>query len=215
MNQYPWRGGESVTDVIRRNRDLLRAAGLIQPGPGCTPAEISAVERRIGRPLPPDVREFYLAARPAPFTAEDHPPIAVYQPQDPDVNWYRLAHDAPRPINIIKWDDPLDEWQSADGFPWGRTPFGDRLFWVRGHARHPDGCVLLTDHESSECPLPVVARSLAEYLARFCFLNGIDLISTPGERDKLPADHVRLFATEFVELNPQSRYWRQFTDERG
>lgn len=85
----------------------------------------------------------------------------------------------------------------------GGTPFFDRLFIVRGHTKIPDGSVVLTDHEST-CPMPMVARSLAEFLERLCYFEGTDLISVPGEREHLPLEKALLFAQEFAELNPDA-----------
>jgi hypothetical protein len=57
--------------------------------------------------------------------------------------------------------------------------------------------------------MPIVARSLAEYLGRICVFNGIDLVSVPGNREDLPLEQVVLFAREFAELNPEESEWSE------
>jgi hypothetical protein len=203
---YPWRDGRTVTEVIHANRDTLVRAGIIESGGGgCSAAEIDAVHQRVGRDLPADVRELYACARPRHPTATHFPGVALFAPgSEAEVRWYDLLGDAPQPIDLIKGGAPvgLDDFADAEGFMLGGTPYFDRLFWVRGHARLANGCVVLTDHED-DYALPVVARSLAEYLARLCFFGGVDLAAYPGARKDVPLDHALLFAREFVELNPR------------
>jgi hypothetical protein len=210
-NPYTWRDNRTVTQIIHDHRDLLTHVGIIEPGPGYTLAEFQAIQRRIRGPLPADVRELYAAARPR-QVGEDHwPSMGLFKPDSyDDVRWYDLLKERPHPIDLITGGElTFDELQDAQGLMLGGTPFFDRLFWIEGHNRHPDGCILLTNHEGDPA-MPVVARSLAEYLSRLCFFNGRELVSEPGARDDLPLDHAVVFAREFAELNPEESDWSEW-----
>jgi hypothetical protein len=209
---YPWRDGRTVREVIDANRGLLVKTGIIDPGDGYSAAEIRAVEQRIGKHLPSDVKELYAAARPRQVGLDPWPSIGLFKPDiDDDVRWYRLLDDQPHPIDLVAGGDlvGLEDFKRIEGLMLGGNPFFDRLFWVRGHSRIADGCIILTDHEN-DYPLPIVARSLAEYLARICFFGGTDLVTYPGQRDDFPLDDVMPFAREFAELNPDESDWSEW-----
>jgi hypothetical protein len=169
----------------------------------------------MGRPLPEELRDLYLCARPRTVGEEHWPSVAICTLDDPGLRWSRIVADAPAPVNLIIWEDPdpIDDWMDAEGVLFGANPFFDRLFWIKDHRRHPDGCILFTSHECDDLFMPMVARSLAEYISRLCFFKGEDLISSAGERATFPAEHFRLLAREFVELNPLSEAWREIAEE--
>jgi hypothetical protein len=211
---YPWRTARTVEQVINANRDLLIRTGIIEPGPGYSPAELRAIERRTHGPLPDEIKQLYAAARPRQVGADHWPSMGLFKPDgDIDVRWYHLLDDQPHPIDLIVRYKPsvpgFDNFKHAHGLMLAGNPFFDRLFWVRGHATMPDGCIMLTDHEGYP-PMPIVARSLSQYLARLCFFNGTDLITYPGQRGDFPLDHALLFAREFAELNPDESDWSEW-----
>jgi hypothetical protein len=61
---YPWRDGRTVTEVVAAHRSLLVSIGMIEKGPGHRHAELAAWQKRLGQPVPDEVIELYLAARP-------------------------------------------------------------------------------------------------------------------------------------------------------
>ncbi|MGA2497393.1 MAG: hypothetical protein ABSH20_06610 [Tepidisphaeraceae bacterium] len=206
---YPWRDGSSVTQIINANRKMLVRIGMIEEGSGYTERELKAWNARLKSPAPTEAIELYRAARARQVGEEHWPSMGLFTLEDKDVRWYDLVDERPHPIDIIWWrDQPVDPaiergWRKAQGFMLGGTPFFDKLFILRGHGRIPDGSILLTDHESSY-PMVIAARSLTEYMARLCYFAGTDLISFPGERDRLPHEKVMAFVREYVELNPES-----------
>ncbi len=212
---YPWRDGRTVTQVVKDHRELLVRIGMIEEGTGHTKPEIKKFEARLKEPAPPEVIELYRAARPRYMGEPNWPDVGLFTLTDEDLRWHELMEERPHPIDIIWWrDEPVEEhvkkqWSNAKGFKLGGTPYFDRLFVLRGHASVADGSILLTDHEG-DYAMVIVARSLPEYLARLCYFEGIDLISYPAERDKLPKEKVVQLAREYVELNPKSQeFWAE------
>jgi hypothetical protein len=213
---YPWRDRRTVTQVVNDHRDLLVRAGMIEEGPGHSAKEIQEFRAGQAEPAPPELIELYRAARPRQIGADHWPNIGLFTLSDEEPRWHALLEERPHPIDIIWWrDEPVPEdveaqWRTAKGFELGGTPFFDRLFILKGHASVPDGSILLTDHESDH-PMAIVARSLAEYLARFCHFDGLDLIAYPGECESYPREMVMTLAREYMELNPQSEedFWKE------
>ena len=206
---YPWRDGRTVRQVVEDDRELLVRLRMIEEGPGHSEREIESFNARLTERAPPEVIELYRAARTRQLELEEWENIGLFRMMEEDVEWYELLKDRPHPIDIIWWpDEPVKEevtkqWGEAKGFMFGGTPFFDRLFIIKGHASVCDGSIVLTNHES-DYPMVIVARSLAEYLARLCYFGGADLISFPGERDRFPKKKVMQLAQEYVELNPES-----------
>ncbi len=208
---YPWRDGRSVTQTVEYHRNVLENCEMVQTGSGYTPAEMRQIEARFGRAMPSDIRLFYSAAKPRQVGHDHWPSLVLFLPHsDEDVNWYRLANDRPHPLDMMFRHQVPSAWETVNGFMIGGTPFFDRLFIITGHSRYPNGAILLTDHEAdSENNMIVVALSLANYIARLCFFDGVELVSVPGNCSDFPSQNVQLLAREIVELNPQSAQWQR------
>ena len=172
----------------------------------------------LGGPLPPDVREFLLAVQPIPTFADGKPnqdgptEFFFYGPDRPELRWESLAGWAPKP-----------DWIGARGLAIGQTGYGDGLYWVTGHRLHPDGCIAMSDDELAMGDLPcfVVARSLAEFIAKVVHSKGLspgggdaddlDDFEDEGEDIDLLADldddveNMPAVRGEYAELNPATR----------
>ena len=61
--QYPWRQPRELEALLAEVKAVLVSLGVVEPGAGCSEAEIAAAEGR-SRPFPEDVRAFYRAMRP-------------------------------------------------------------------------------------------------------------------------------------------------------
>jgi cell wall assembly regulator SMI1 len=206
---FPWRTGQSVPAVVDAHKTILVEAGIIDPGPGCDVTSIRAVEDRIGCPMPDDVREFYCAGHPHLPGQHEAPGVTFFQLDDPDVRWYRLARDRPHPLDFEFYGRLLGGWDAAEGFMLGGDSSFDRLFWIRNAPGQPDGVLLFTAWQDERIHLPIVARSLAEYLGRIAYLLSLDRAARKWDAADIvrnPPEYMRLVAQEFAELNSTATY---------
>jgi hypothetical protein len=219
---FPWRDGRSLGQVLEDGRPWLQRRRIIRKGGGSRASAVAAADKRLGEPLPRDVRDFLLAIQPVPMFKddldEDGPSeFFFYGPEPPELRWQSLAEWAPKP-----------DWIGARGLAIGQTGYGDGLYWVTGHRVHRDGCIAVFDHELAMGDLPyfVVARSLSEFIAKVVHSKGL----SPGGDDEddlddfedddqgddmdLLADldndveNMRLFAKEYAELNPATKRYQ-------
>ena len=61
--RYPWRRPRDLETVLAEVKPVLASLGIVEPGAGCSDAEIGATEGR-SRPFPEDIRAFYRSMRP-------------------------------------------------------------------------------------------------------------------------------------------------------
>lgn len=182
----PWENSIPIDQVVESLRPQLVKLQLIEPGDGYTDSELDKLESRSGDHLPNEIRLFYRTAKPKRFELDDWPPVGFFTVDDEDVKWYDFIEDPPHPLEMIlepaiEQEDPgLATWRNAKLFMLGGTPYFDRFFAIQGHPSIADGTLLFTAHED-EKPLIVVARSLAEYLQRLAFFDGVDLACYPGQ----------------------------------
>jgi hypothetical protein len=69
----PWRDSRSLKQVLASSRAWFKTKHIIEAGGGYSENEIAAVDRRLARPLPSEIREFYRTVRPVPIFSEDGP----------------------------------------------------------------------------------------------------------------------------------------------
>jgi hypothetical protein len=184
---YPWRRVPSIQDAIAIARPFLIAQNIVEPTGGYAEEAIATAEKRLGAPIPADVREFQRAFR----------PTDVYGSRtDADFGFYALGS------KEFVWQpmeeaEPSEDWKAAKGLALGQSTFGDPFWWIRGHRWIPDGSIVLLDHDGGMC-LDIVfvyfARSFAEFLARVTHFGS--LYSNAADA---------LFQQECRELNPSAK----------
>jgi hypothetical protein len=175
---FPWRDGRPLSNVLADSRRWLQRKRIIRNGGGCRESVLADAEKRLGQPLPSDVREFHREAQPVPMfkdgdLSDDGPgEFYFYSPDQPQMKWHSLSEWVPSP-----------DWSRAQGLAIGQTGYGDTLFWVKGHRVHQDGCIAVDDHEISigDLQYAVLARSLSELIAKVVRLKGL----SPGLGDDL------------------------------
>ena len=175
---FPWRHGRPLSKVLADSRRWLQRKRIIKKGGGCRESTLAAAEKRLGQPLPADVREFHREIQPITMFKDgdlnDDGPEEFYffSPDQAEMKWHSLS----------KWV-PSSDWSRAQGLAIGQTGYGDTLFWVRGHRVHADGCIAVDDHELSmgDLQYAVLARSLSELIAKMVHLKGL----SPGLTDDL------------------------------
>jgi hypothetical protein len=215
---YPWRDRRSLAQVLADTRPWLARKRIIEKGGGGCPGSILTVaEKRLKRPLPPELREFFFAVRPVKIFAEPGPSdFGFYRPEQPELQWHSLSQWPPQP-----------DWIRAEGLAIGQSLYGDLLLWVTGHRTHPSGCIVVNDHELAmgDLPNPVIARSLSEFIAKVVHVKGltpgnldddlddddedIDGLGGLDEDDPFGLVASELFNQEYAELNPTSTKYRR------
>jgi hypothetical protein len=183
--QYPWRTGRDTREVVAAVRPTFVALSVVEPAGGNSDAEIATAERRLGRPLPPPVRDFYVAMRPTGMFDGKPKEFGFYRLNSAELAW-RSMEDA----------EPADDWASAEGLALGQSTYGDPFWWVEGHRSAPDGSVFLLDHDGGlggDVMFVHFARTFAEFLDKVAHYG--NLYPPPGEP---------LFRQEYVELNPSA-----------
>jgi hypothetical protein len=166
-------------------KPALAALGVVEPGTGCSAAEIAAAEGR-SRPFPEDVRAFYRSMRPTelfvPGTAKE---FGFYTIGSNELTW-----------TSMDGAEPAEDWAGAQGLFLGQSLGGDPSWWAEGHRTAPDGSVFLLDHEghlSEAVILAQFARSFREFLAKLAYFKGLG--SAPQHE---------MFRREYLELNPSA-----------
>ena len=182
----PWDNSNTVDQVVDSLRRKLVKLDLIEPGIGYSDSELQEAESRMGSRIPDEVRLFYKKTKPKRFELDNWPPVGIFRLEEEYVRWYDFVKDIPHPLEMIlepaiEREDPgLHLWQDARIFMLGGTPYFDRLLSLYDHPSYPDGTVLFSAHEDDH-PLIIVAKSLAQYLQRLAYFDGIDLACYPGE----------------------------------
>lgn len=201
-----WRG-VTVEQAVNRCAEALIDRGLATKQRGYSANVLSAVNRRLGRPMPPDLHAFYANVTPVGHFPEPEYGLVCFQPAD-DLN--------------IKWlDDPtlrdghlnvgaeeecwLEGWAQSRPLVFGYTPFGDSLLWSEGLKDYPAGTIILTDHESDENPV-VLGDSFGEWLARYHAFGLSEFAIAPGSLDEIAKPKALAFVADHLRLNPQSQW---------
>jgi hypothetical protein len=181
--RYPWRQPRAFETVLTEVKPVLVSLGVVEPGCGCSDAEIEAAEGR-SRPFPEDVRAFYRAMRPtelfAPGARKD---FGFYTIGSGELTW-----------KSMEGAEPAEDWVGARGLFLGQSAFGDPFWWAEGHRTAPYGSIFLLDHEGSlsdDVMFAHFARSFREFLAKLAYFKALDC----AEQDEV-------FRREYLELNP-------------
>jgi hypothetical protein len=181
--QYPWRQPRNLETVLAEVKLVLVSLGVVEPGDGCSDAEIAAAEGR-SRRFPEDVRAFYSSMRPtALFAPGARKEFGFYTIGSKELTW-----------KSMEGAEPAEDWVDAQGLFLGQSAFGDPFWWAEGHRAAPNGSIFLLDHEgnlSEDVMFVHFARSFREFLAKLAYFKSLD---------STPQDH--LFRREYLELNP-------------
>jgi hypothetical protein len=184
---FPWRTQRNIEDTLADARDVLAALGIVEPTGGCTDAEIADAEKRMRRPLPDDVREFYCKMRPTPLFADNtNKEFGFFTIGSDELIW-----------RSMEGAEPPELWVGANGLALGQSLFGDPFWWVEGHRFLPDGSIILLDHEGTigeDVMFVHFARSYREFLSKLTYFKGL-----------YPYPENSLFRLEYEELNRQGK----------
>jgi hypothetical protein len=181
--QYPWRRPRDLETVLAEVKPVLASLGIVEPGTGCSDAEIDAAEGR-SRRFPEYVRAFYRSMRPTElFASGTRKEFGFYTIGSQELTW-----------KSMEGAEPADDWVGAQGLFLGQSTFGDPFWWAEGHRTAPNGSIFLLDHEgnlSEDVMFAHFARSFGEFLAKLAYFKSLD--SKPKDE---------LFRREYLELNP-------------
>lgn len=211
----PWRG-VGITDAVRRCETAMIERGLATSAKGYPSSVLSETDRRLVRPMPPELRELYSRVTPVPQCPEPEYGLVALQPaDDPDLMWL----DAPEARAARLWVCPASEcwligWTEARLLLIGYTPFGDVLLWCEGLKDYPAGTIVLTDHDGDDNPI-VLGQSLAEWLARYHAFDLVEYSIVPGSIDDLDPQSALWFLHDHLRLNPHSGWAREELQKRG
>src|SRR5262249_48144502 len=154
----------------------------------------NAANKRLGRPLPPELAAFYRRVTPVSECPEEWISVGFQPLNDRDLTWL----DNPRLRKKELWVCPPEEgWCWLEGWPTARlliigyAPFGDWLLWADELPGRPTGTILLTDHEGGENNPIVLGDSFAEWLGRYATFGFIEYsIVEGGLLDLKPAEAI-------------------------
>ena len=205
----PWRS-LTIEKALAQVVEPLIKRGLATKGRGASEKAISAAEKRLGCPLPDDVRAFYRSVTPVPECTEFGGGSVGFQPVgDPDLTWL----DDPQLREEKLWVGPsgecwLEGWATARLLVIGYTEFGDWLLWCeRLEGRHP-GTVVLTDHEGEMSPI-VLGDTLAQWLGRYFAYGFIEYAIAEGSLDDTGPAAAEAFLRDHLRLNPHCKWAKQ------
>ena len=120
--QYPWRKPRDLETVLAEVKQVLASLGVVEPGSGCSEAEIAAAERR-SCPFPDEVRGFYRSMRPtALFAPGPRKEFGFYRIESEELAW-----------KSMEGAEPAEDWAGARGLFLGQSAFGDPFWCAEGH----------------------------------------------------------------------------------
>jgi hypothetical protein len=196
-----------LEDALDEVPDALVEGGLATEQRGVSEAVLAAVDARLGRPIPDDLRQFYRRVTPVPTCPYKESGFVGFQPaDDADLRWI-----GPHELKSELWTTPYEHnwlkgWQSAYVLVFGYTPFGDSLLWCEGLHDRPPGTIVLTDHDGTFNPV-VLGESFAQWIARYRYSGLVEYAILEAGLDP---DRTTRFATAFltdhVRLNPGCRW---------
>jgi hypothetical protein len=205
-----WRN-VSIDQVLDRCAGDLIERGLATSRRGFTTSELEAVDRRLGRPMPDELRAFYRRVTPVPHWPDPEYGLIAFQPPDDEgLTWL----DDPTLRAEKLWVAPpagecwLAGWGDARLLAIGYTPFGDWLLWCDGLQGRPVGTVVLTDHDSDENPI-VLGDSLAQWLGRYHTFGLSEYAIAPAGLDDIERNEAFVFLSDHLRLNPESAWARE------
>ena len=178
----PWENHIDLEDVLNhiavigREKMAGREPGMLpslQPR-GNTVEEIDEHAKRIGRPIPEEIRQLYSVVDgiiPSPDPVQtDTFLLALEESQwvDPDKNFE---------FEQIEACDP--EWADVDFYGFAATRAGDWIVWCDEGATDQPGTVVLLDHECANdipspvdprepTPIVILGNTLSQWLRRWC-----------------------------------------------
>jgi hypothetical protein len=199
----PWRS-LTIEQAIAKIAEPLIERGLATKERGASEAAIIAAEKRLGGPLPVDVRAFYRHVTPVPECPAFGFGSVGFQPiSDPDLTWL----DDPLLREEILWVLPpgecwLEGWRTARLLVIGYTEFGDWLLWCDGLSNRTPGTIVLTDHEGETNPI-VLGDSFAQWLGRYFTYGLIEYSIAEGGLDEIAPARAATFLNDHLRLNPQ------------
>jgi hypothetical protein len=188
---------EKALDLVA---EPLIGRGLATEDRGYSEKAIKAANKRLGRPLPPELAAFYRRVTPVSKCPEEWISVG-FQPLN---GLTRL--DNPQLRKKVLWVCPpedcwLEGWPTARLLVIGYTPFGDWLLWADELPGRPNGTIILTDHEGEDNPI-VVGDSFAQWLGRYATYGYIEYsIVEGGLLDLKPAEAIP-FLRDHLRLNP-------------
>jgi hypothetical protein len=183
---YPWRQPRDLETVLAEVKPVLASLGVVEPGAGCSEAEIAAAEGR-SRPFPDDIRAFYRSMRPTElFAPGQRKEFGFYRIESKQLTW-----------KSMEGAQPAEDWTAAQGLFLGQSVFGDPFWCAQGHRSAPVGSIFLLDHEGQmgeDVMFVHFARSFREFLMKLAYFRNLDL--TPQNE---------LLRREYLELNPLAK----------
>jgi len=204
-----WRG-VSIEQAVDRCADGLVMRGLATETHGYSAAVLSAADRRLGRPMPAELRAFYSRINPVSECPDPEYGLVGFQPpDDDDLTW--LDDPMVRENKLWVMQDEacwIDGWADAKLLIIGYTPFGDILLWADGLTNRPTGTIVLTDHESDDNPI-ILADSLGEWIARYDAFGLTEFAIAPAGLDDIDQKMALAFVEDYLRLNPRSEWAKQ------
>jgi hypothetical protein len=181
----------------------LIARGLATKGRGASEKKIRAADKRIGRPLPDELKAFYRRVTPVSQCTSFGFGSVGFQPiEDFDLTWLDDPELRQNKLWVIPSSDCwLDGWETARLLVIGYTEFGDWLLWCDDLAGRPTGTIVLTDHDGSVNPV-VLGDSLAQWLGRYSDYGFIEYAVAEGGLDVIEPHAAEAFLRNHLRLNP-------------
>jgi SMI1 / KNR4 family (SUKH-1) len=202
----PWRS-VTIEEVLDQAAEPLVKRGLATPQRGASEKAIQAADKRLGRPLPDELRAFYRRVTPVPECPAFGLGSVGFQPvEDPDLTWL----DDPELREEKLWVVPLGKcwlkgWAKARLLVIGYTEFGDWLLWCEGLSGRPAGTVVLTDHEGEDNPV-VLGDAFAQWLGRYFRYGLIEYAIAEGGLDTIEPAVAEAFLRDHLRLNPRCKW---------
>jgi hypothetical protein len=200
----------TIDEALSNVAKPLVTRGLATKVRGSSEKEIAAAEKRLGEPLPAELRAFYRHVSPVPECTEFGGGSVGFQPiGDSDLTWL----DDPGLREDKLWVGPqgdcwLDGWITARLLVIGYTEFGDWLLWSAGLSGRSDGTIVLTDHEGENNPI-VLGDSLAQWLGRYWTYGFIEYSIAEGSLDNTGPARSEAFLRDHLRLNPQCKWAKE------
>jgi hypothetical protein len=200
-----------LTDAAKffAEADLSQKASPRSKSPQAfTAEEIKAAESRLGRALPDDLREFYKRIRPVSECPDpDYGVVGIQPLDDDDLQWLDSQESRARVFDLLGESvDLIPGLDKADILLIGYTPFGDWLLYCENLKGHPDGTIVLTDHDGDG--VIIVGESFRSWLARYSFFEFEPSIVADA-LDSWSAEVVVPFLEQHLALNPHVDWTKQ------
>jgi hypothetical protein len=197
----------TIETAVTQVAEPLVKRGLATKARGASEKAITAAQKRLGRPLPDELRAFYRKVTPVPECTQFGGGSVGFQPVgDPDLMWL----DDPQVREEKLWVVPSGEcwlkgWTTARLLVIGYTEFGDWLLWCDGLAGRKPGTIVLTDHEGATNPI-VLGDSFAQWLGRYFAYAFIEYSIAEGSLDGTGPAATEAFLRDHLRLNPYCKW---------